>query len=122
MNKWISVGSEDMLKSGTMQEIKAEGQTVLLVRVGKTYYALQPRCPHLKARLVKGTLKERVLVCPAHGSTFDVTTGRNKEWVEKLPGVLKGVANALSKPKNLTTYPAKVDGGQVWVRVEVQEP
>ena len=56
MANWIKVGAADMLPDGAMQEIQAGDQAVLLARVGETYYATQARCPHLRARLAKGTL------------------------------------------------------------------
>jgi nitrite reductase/ring-hydroxylating ferredoxin subunit len=115
MASWIKVGAVDMLPDGAMQEIQAGDQAVLLARVSETYYATQARCPHLRAHLAKGKLDGTIVTCPAHGSTFDVTTGRNLIWVEGLPGLIRGVTQALVKPKDLTTFPVKVEEGQVWI-------
>jgi 3-phenylpropionate/trans-cinnamate dioxygenase ferredoxin subunit len=115
MASWIKVGAVDTLPDGTMQEIQAGNQAVLLARVGETYYATQARCPHLRARLARGKLDGEVVTCPAHGSTFDVTTGRSLTWVEGLPGLVRGVAQAFVKPKDLNTFPVKVEEGQVWI-------
>jgi nitrite reductase/ring-hydroxylating ferredoxin subunit len=118
MSNWIKVGAADMLPDGAMREVQAGDQAVLLARVGETYYATQARCPHLRAHLAKGTLDGKVVTCPAHGSTFDVTTGRNLAWVEGLPGLVKGVARAFVKPKNLYAFPVKVEEGQVWINLD----
>ena len=107
-----------MLPDAVMQEIQAGDQAVLLARVGQTYYATQGHCPHLRARLAKGKLDGKVVTCPAHGSTFDVTTGRNLTWVEGLPGVIKGMTQAVVKPKDLNTFPVKVEEGQVWISLD----
>jgi nitrite reductase/ring-hydroxylating ferredoxin subunit len=41
------------------------------------YFAVGRRCRHLRADLAQGTIDEDgCLVCPWHGSTYDVTTGR----------------------------------------------
>lgn len=119
MANWIKVGAADRLPDGAMQEVQVGDQTMLLARVGETYYATQARCPHLRAHLAKGTLDGKVVRCPAHGSTFDVTTGRNLEWIEGLPGLVKGMAQALVKPKDLRTFPVKVEEGRVWISPEV---
>jgi nitrite reductase/ring-hydroxylating ferredoxin subunit len=118
MANWIKLGEVDMLSEGAMQEVQVGDQALLLARLGETYYATQARCPHLRAHLAKGKLDGTVVMCPAHGSTFDVTTGRNLAWVESLPGLIKGVAKALVKPKDLNTFPVKVEEGRVWIRLE----
>jgi nitrite reductase/ring-hydroxylating ferredoxin subunit len=118
MASWIEVGKVGMLPDGAMQEVQMGDQTVLLARLGETYYATQARCPHLRAHLAKGKLDGTVVTCPAHGSTFDVTTGRNLAWVESLPGLIKSVAKAVVKPKDLDTFPVKVEEGQVWISLE----
>ena len=76
---------------------------------------------HGHGQIVPGLEKElegKVVACPAHGSAFDVTTGRNLEWVEGLPGLIKRVTEALVKPKDLNTFPVKVEEGQVWIGLE----
>jgi 3-phenylpropionate/trans-cinnamate dioxygenase ferredoxin subunit len=115
MASWIKLGEVDMLFDGAMQEVQVGDQTVLLARLGETYYATQARCPHLRAHLAKGKLDGKVVTCPAHGSAFDVTSGRNLAWVEGLPGLIKGVTKAVVKPKDLNTFPVKVEEGQVWI-------
>jgi nitrite reductase/ring-hydroxylating ferredoxin subunit len=115
MSNWIKAGAADMLSDGAMQEVQVGDQAVLLARVGGTYYATQARCPHLRAHLAKGTLDGKAVTCPAHGSTFDVTTGHNLAWVEGLPSPIKGMAQAFVKPKNLKTFAVKVEEGQVWI-------
>lgn len=117
MANWIKLGAADMLPEDTMQEVEAGEQVVLLAHVGVTYYATQARCPHLRAHLAKGTIKDQVITCPAHGSTFDITTGRCLAWIAGLPGLMKGVARALVKPKDLQTFPVKVEDGQVWIKM-----
>ena len=118
MANWIKVGAADMLPDGAMQEIQAGDQAVLLARVGETYYATQARCPHLRARLARGKLDGKVVTCPAHGSTFDVTTGRNLTWVEGLPRVIKSMTQAVVQPKDLNTFSVKVEEGQVWINLD----
>jgi nitrite reductase/ring-hydroxylating ferredoxin subunit len=117
MPEWHKIGPADMLAEGAMQEVELERATLLIARVNGRYYATQGRCPHLRGHLARGTLRGDVVTCPLHGSQFNVTTGQNRAWVEGLPGLVKGISQALVKAKNLAVYPAKVEDGQVWVQL-----
>jgi nitrite reductase/ring-hydroxylating ferredoxin subunit len=118
MASWLQIGEEQMLSDGGMREIHVSGENLLLVRVGGAYYATQARCPHLRVRLARGTLDGKTVTCPGHGSMFDITTGKNLAWVEGLPGLVKGMARAIAKPKDLKTYAVKVEEDQVWISLE----
>ena len=55
-------------------------------------FALSRRCRHLYADLAKGAInRDGCLVCPWHGSTYDVTTGRMirgpQGWYARVPGL-----------------------------------
>jgi len=117
MAEWHSIGPQDMLAVGAMQRVEVAGEALLLARLEDGYFATQARCPHLGAQLTRGQLEGEVIVCPAHGSRFDVRTGKCVGWLGELPGVVKSAAQALSKPKDLTTYPVSVRDGQVWVEI-----
>jgi nitrite reductase/ring-hydroxylating ferredoxin subunit len=116
MEEWIEVGAADMLPSGAMQQVEVQGRDVLLARVGETYYATQARCPHLRARLARGQLEGAIVTCPGHGSTFDVTTGRNVSWIAGLPGLVRDMAQAFSKPQDLEVFAVQVEEGRVWIK------
>jgi nitrite reductase/ring-hydroxylating ferredoxin subunit len=117
MALWASVGAADLLQDGMLRAVEVEGRTILLARIAGAYYATQERCPHLGWHLARGRLQGNVLTCAGHGSQFDLITGKNLAWVEGLGGIVKSVAQALSKPKNLITYPVKIEAGQVWVQI-----
>lgn len=56
------------------------------------YFALGRRCRHLRADLAGGSIDEDgCLVCPWHGSTYDVSTGRMTRGPQgifaKIPGL-----------------------------------
>jgi nitrite reductase/ring-hydroxylating ferredoxin subunit len=116
MTGWHSVGAEAAWAEGTMREVEVADQPVVVARVGGRFWAVQGRCPHLRVRLARGTLQGKVITCPGHGSQFDITTGQNLLWIDSLPGIIKGMARAISKPQNLTTFPVKVEQGEVWVQ------
>ncbi len=103
---WAPVVSLDALWDGDPTVVQLDGIDVLLVRNGDDLYAVANRCTHQGAPLdqgkvdVEGSLK--TVVCPAHGSRFDLSSGR----------VIRPPAAA-----PLPTYDARVEGGMVELRL-----
>lgn len=48
---------------------------VLLVRIDGQVRAMGRICTHQYADLAEGTIENRCVVCPLHGSKFDIVTG-----------------------------------------------
>jgi nitrite reductase/ring-hydroxylating ferredoxin subunit len=67
---------------------------------GGAFHAFDDTCTHLQCSLADGDLEETTVICPCHGSEFDVTTG----------AVLQGPAR-----KPLATYETRVEGGTLEV-------
>ena len=81
---------------GPGRVVGAEGWAV--GNAGGTYFAVSRRCRHLGADLANGSIdREGCLVCPWHGSRYDVETGRMVRGPQgifaKIPGL--GAANKL---------------------------
>lgn len=68
---------------------------VAVFNVGGTFCATQAKCTHLQGPLDKGKLDGSTVICPWHGSQFNVCTGE----------VLRGPAE-----DPLKTYRVTVDG------------
>lgn len=75
---------------------------VLLVRIGGDVHAMGRICTHEYADLAEGELDDGCVVCPLHGSRFDVVTGQ----AMTLPAVL-------SEP----IYPVQIVDSVVYVDV-----
>jgi nitrite reductase/ring-hydroxylating ferredoxin subunit len=65
------------IPEGSMKRVTANGERILLANVGGRICATSDRCGHQNASLSKGSLQGRVVTCPLHGATFDITTGQN---------------------------------------------
>lgn len=114
-----------------MVHVEAAGREVLLVNVGGHFHAVSDRCSHEGARLSNGRLDGTVVTCPAHGSRFDVATGRNLSGpvLADLPGLeqLSPRARAMAREKaaematarvgDLPAYRVRVENGRVLVEV-----
>jgi nitrite reductase/ring-hydroxylating ferredoxin subunit len=55
--------------------ISVGGVDVALARVDDSFYALEDSCSHEDCPLSEGVLEGRIVICPCHGSEFDLTSG-----------------------------------------------
>lgn len=76
------------------------GTKIAIVNLGGKFYAFEDHCSHLGAKLSQGLLLGNIVVCPLHGSQFNVTTGEK---------VLGPAVNPVK------TYPVKVEGDEILV-------
>jgi nitrite reductase/ring-hydroxylating ferredoxin subunit len=85
-----------------------------------SYFAVTRRCRHLGADLARGSIdREGCLVCPWHGSRYDVKTGRMVRGPQgifaKIPG-LGAAFKALTRIVPLGRGTVVERGGELFVR------
>jgi nitrite reductase/ring-hydroxylating ferredoxin subunit/uncharacterized membrane protein len=75
--KYTDVASVDDLKDGKMVKVEYEGRPIVLLKHEDGTHAFEGTCPHYGGPLWEGKLEEdgHVVVCPWHGSHFDVRDG-----------------------------------------------
>lgn len=117
MSRSIDVGAAADVADGALKNVIADEVELLLARVGDDYYAADARCPHMGGRLSQGVLEGTVVVCPRHGSRFDLRDGRVDRWTD-FSGLVLGVAKTLRAPRPLRTYPVLVRDGRLLVEIE----
>jgi nitrite reductase/ring-hydroxylating ferredoxin subunit/uncharacterized membrane protein len=71
-DEWTSAAHESDLEEGKLVRGKAGEVPVLLCRQNGRIYAISAVCPHAGAPLEEGTLEGRTVICPWHGSQFDL--------------------------------------------------
>jgi nitrite reductase/ring-hydroxylating ferredoxin subunit len=76
--KWQPVEAPADLPENTPTKAKMGAQTLVLVRRGDAVMALHETCAHAGGPLSEGTLEKDCIVCPWHGSRFQLATGHNK--------------------------------------------
>jgi cytochrome P450/nitrite reductase/ring-hydroxylating ferredoxin subunit len=72
---WHPVGPAENAPDGTVRRVDAGGRAVCLGRVDGTWVAFDDTCTHEECPLSDGVLDGTVIVCPCHGSEFDLRTG-----------------------------------------------
>ena len=102
MIQWIQVGAFDDIDDEDVMRFDHAGQTYAIYRVADKVYASEGLCTHEHVHLCDGLVMEHVIECPKHNGRFDIRDGR-----------------ALGAPVcvNLNTFPAKVEDGQVFIKV-----
>jgi 3-phenylpropionate/trans-cinnamate dioxygenase ferredoxin component len=73
----VEVCGVDELPPGAMRLVPAGGITVGVYNCAGSLYAIEDRCSHDDGPLCEGDWEPEscVVVCPRHGSRFDIQTG-----------------------------------------------
>ena len=95
------------LMPGEKAIVEVSNKKVLLVNYEGTVYALDNRCPHLGGSLGDGILENEKIICPRHGSMYDVRTGQNV-------GNAK-IAFLSIKVGPAKVYPVKIEDGSILI-------
>lgn len=72
---WEAVAAEATVKDGQPHAVSAAGISLLVVEHEGQIRVLGNRCSHRGAPLSDGEVDEGCIVCPWHGSAFDLVTG-----------------------------------------------
>ena len=100
----VEVCPLEELPPGTMRLVSAGEISVGVYNVGGELCAIEDRCSHDDGPLVEGDWEPEsgVVVCPRHGATFDICSGRALTLPAYLP---------------VETFPVRVEDGIVKVDV-----
>ena len=100
---WVAVCQAGEIEEEDVRRFDHEGRTFAIYRLaGGRFYATAGLCTHAKVHLADGMVMGSIIECPKHNGRFDVTTGKAKG----APGCI-----------DLQTFPVKIDGGTVYLRV-----
>jgi cytochrome P450/nitrite reductase/ring-hydroxylating ferredoxin subunit len=72
---WHDLGPADDPPEGALRRVQLEGRAVCVGRTAGGWVAFDDTCTHEECSLAEGELDGGVIVCPCHGSEFDVRTG-----------------------------------------------
>jgi molybdenum cofactor biosynthesis protein B len=72
----LRLGAADLVER-EVRAFRAGGRYIVVVKLDGALHALNDACQHSGVLLSGGHLEGSQLVCPGHGYTFDVRTGRN---------------------------------------------
>ena len=101
MAEFEAVTRADDLKEGDMRAFDVRGTKIAVASVAGEFYAFGDTCTHMQCSLAEGDLQETTVICPCHGSEFDVTSGE----------VLRGPARV-----PVGSFEVRVEGGNLEVK------
>ncbi len=103
--EWVELIGFAELPEGRGLRRSVSGDSVLLLKADDQVFAIGNQCTHQGAGLDRGVVKiagsVRTVTCPAHGSMFNLETG-------------KPMRPPATKP--VPVYDVKVENGRVFVR------
>ena len=100
--KSVKLASTNDVKPNSMMRVIVNDQKILLANVNGNYYAIGDVCMHRGCQLSKGELKGETVICPCHGSIYDLKTGN----------FLKGPTKK-GEPK----YDLKIEGNDIMINL-----
>ncbi len=74
--RYVKATGAEELGNGEKMKVIIEGKSILLVNIDGLHYAVDSVCPHMGGALEEGRLEDGNIICPRHGSVFDVKTGK----------------------------------------------
>ncbi len=99
---WTPVLALESLRDGKPQQVEVDGVGLVLCRIGDGQVsAFGEYCPHMGAPMADGWVDRSRIVCPWHGSRFDVESGE----------VLRGPSAA-----SLPCYQTRIRDGMIELR------
>ena len=101
MTEFVALGRAKDLEEGSMRAFDVKGTTIAVAKVGGAFHAFDDTCTHQQCSLAEGDLHESTVICPCHGSEFDVESGE----------VLRGPA---SEP--VETFEVRLEDGNLEVK------
>lgn len=75
MAEFITIVQLDELEGRELASFDVGGERIAVARALDGYHAFGDTCTHLACSLAEGRLAGQTVICPCHGSKFDVTTG-----------------------------------------------
>ncbi|MFT3779257.1 MAG: non-heme iron oxygenase ferredoxin subunit [Ottowia sp.] len=104
MSDWIDVAAEDDIFEGAAIGVDIKGHDIAVYKTeAGEVFATDNICTHGHARLCDGFLEGHEIECPFHQGRFDIRTGAP---------TLEPCVDAVR------SYPAKCEGGRIWLQVQ----
>jgi 3-phenylpropionate/trans-cinnamate dioxygenase ferredoxin subunit len=116
MPEYVEVCNSGDVPNGGMKAFTVKGHEVLIAKAGNKIYAGSDICPHMKARLSRGTVEGTTITCPRHGSRFDLKDGHVVRWTN-LSGIVLAIGKLFRSPRPLEIYPVKVEDDKVHIEI-----
>jgi nitrite reductase/ring-hydroxylating ferredoxin subunit len=96
---------------GSMKGFEVNEKKILLAHIDGNFYAVDAVCTHRGGYLPDGKISGKLVICPVHGTQYDLTTGKVFKNVSRLMKYLTGEATDLNK------YEVSIEGDSVFIEI-----
>jgi naphthalene 1,2-dioxygenase ferredoxin component len=100
---WVKAAERSALADGDVIGVIVEGREIALYDIEGVVFATDDICTHAYAKLSDGWFDKGEIECPLHAGRFDARTGK---------------ATAPPCVDDLKTYPTRVEGGDIQVKLD----
>jgi naphthalene 1,2-dioxygenase system ferredoxin subunit len=100
---WVKAAERSALADGDVIGVLVEGREIALYDIEGVVFATDDICTHAYAKLSDGWFDKGEIECPLHAGRFDARTGK---------------ATAPPCVDDLKTYPVRVEGGEIEVKLD----
>jgi naphthalene 1,2-dioxygenase system ferredoxin subunit len=100
---WVKAADRTALADGEVIGVIVNGQELALYELDGAIYATDDICTHAYAKLSDGWMEKGEIECPLHAGRFDIKTGK---------------ATAPPCIDDVKTYPVRVEGGEIQVKLD----
>jgi len=101
--EWVKAAERSALGDGEVIGVIVAGREIALYEMEGEIYATDDICTHAYAKLSDGWMEKGEIECPLHAGRFDIKTGK---------------ATAPPCVDDLQTYPVRVDGDEIQVKLD----
>jgi 3-phenylpropionate/trans-cinnamate dioxygenase ferredoxin subunit len=103
MSDCVEACEADEIDEEDVMRFDHSGRTFAIYRSpDDEFFATDVLCTHEKVHLADGLVMDEIIECPKHNGRFNYKTGQ---------------ARGAPVCVNLATYPVRVDGGKVFIRI-----
>lgn len=75
MARFVKVAKTDEVAAGQAKMVEVDDKRIALFNLEGSFYAIDDICPHVGGPLSEGEIKGEKVICPWHGSIFNIKTG-----------------------------------------------
>lgn len=103
MSSWVPLAKAGDILPGQCRAFEVDDRMIAIVNLDGEYFAIDNICTHAYAELSDGKIVGDEIQCPLHGARFSIRTG---------------AVTAPPAYEPLNTYPVRVEGGSVNIRID----